>query len=133
MKRFILSMCIVAALGGAALAARAYDLKEMTPPVKAAFHGRKARYADLKAFEKQGVVGENNRGYVTTLGAAAGAPDVVDAENADRKVIYKAIVQQNELADSDLVTVEKAFAQVRRNKAEPGEKVQDESGTWITK
>ena len=133
MKRLILSICILAALTGAALAAGAYDLKEFTPPVKAAFHARKARYAELKSLKAQGAVGENNRGYVFALGAVPGVSDVVNAENADRKVIYQAIVEQNGLGSSELLTVEKAFAHVQRNKASPGEKVQDEDGTWVTK
>ena len=133
MKRFIFSICILAALAGAALAAGAYDLKEMTPTVKAAFQGRKARYAELKSLKAQGAAGETNRGYVFALGAVPGVSDVVKAENTDRKIIYQAIVEQNGLADSDLVTVEKAFAQVQRKKAAAGEKVQDEDGTWTVK
>jgi uncharacterized protein YdbL (DUF1318 family) len=133
MKRLILSICFLAALGGAALAAGAYDLKEMTPTVKAALEGRKARYAELKSLKAQVAVGETNRGYVFAIGTVPGVSDVVNAENTDRKVIYQAIVEQNGLGDSDLMTVEKAFAKVQRDKAASGEKIQDEDGTWTVK
>ena len=133
MKRLILSICILAAMAGAAMATGAYDIKEMTPPVKAALEGRKSRYADLKEFKKQGIVGENNRGYVTAIGAAAGVSKLVEAENADRKAIYQAIIEQNELTGNALATVEQVFAKVQRDKAEPGEKIQDEDGKWSAK
>jgi uncharacterized protein len=126
-------ICMLAIVTSAVWAAGAYDIKEMTPPVKAALEGRKARYADLKALKKQGAVGETNRGYVKALEAVSGAGDIAEAENADRKVIYKAILEQNGLLESELVTVEKVFAQVQRDKAESGEKIQDEGGAWIVK
>ena len=133
MKRFILSICMLAMVAGTALAVGAYDLKEMTPTVKAAFEGRKARYAELKSLKGQGAVGENKSGYVTALGAVPGVNDVVQAENTDRKVIYQAIVEQNGLNGSELATVEKVFAQVQRDKADAGEKIQNEDGNWGTK
>ncbi len=133
MKRFWLSVLILSAFCNAALAAGAYDLKEMTPAVKAALDGRKSRYAELKAFKKQGLVGETNRGYIKALVSAPGVKEIVEVENADRKVIYQAIVEQNGLRDSELLTVEKVFAQVQRDKAEAGEKIQDEGGSWVVK
>jgi len=133
MKRFILFLCMVAMISGAAWAAGAYDLKEITPTVKAALEGRKARYAELKALKAQGAAGETNRGYVFALEAVPGVSDVVSAENADRKVIYQAIVDQNGLAASGITTVEKVFAGVQRDKADAGEKYQDENGKWVTK
>jgi hypothetical protein len=44
--------------------------------------------------------------------------------------VYEAIVQQNKLGSGALATVEAVFARVQRDKAEPGEKVQDASGRW---
>ncbi|MBF0620114.1 MAG: DUF1318 domain-containing protein [Candidatus Omnitrophica bacterium] len=131
MKKMILFVVMLVVLGGAAFA-QSYDIKNKTPAVTSALDARKARFAELKALKAQGLVGENNQGYVQALGGAdAGA--IVSAENQDRRLIYKAIVEQNGLADSALSTVEGVFAGVQRNKASSGEKVQDESGAWITK
>ncbi|NTV28644.1 MAG: YdbL family protein [Candidatus Omnitrophica bacterium] len=133
MKAFGLSILILAAACSAVMAAGAYDIKEMTPAVQSALDGRKARYAELKSFKKQGAIGETSRGYVKALDASAGVREITEAENADRRVIYQAIVSQNELPGSELSTVEKVFAKVQRDKAESGEKVQDEDGQWGAK
>ncbi len=110
-----------------------YDIKTMTPEVKAALEARKARFSELKALKAQGAVGENNRGYVEALGGAADVKALVKDENADRKEVYQAIVDQNELGQAALVTVENVFAAVQRDKATAGEKIQEPSGDWTTK
>lgn len=107
-----------------------YDIKEMTPAVKSALDGRKSRFTELKTMKTQGVVGENNRGYVQALGGGADVKALVAAENKDRKQVYEAIVQQNNLGPAALPTVEAVFARVQREKADPGDKVQDASGRW---
>lgn len=124
----ILSICCLAV--SAVLANSKYDLQELTPAVKASLDARKARFSELKELKKQGVVGENNQGYVEALGGDARVKEVVRAENADRKKIYQAIVEQNELGPDALPTVEEVFAKIQREKAEAGEKVQDPSGKW---
>ena len=110
-----------------------YDIKEMTPEVKASLDARRARYEQLAVMKAQGKVGENNRGYLEALESGDGVRDVVDAENNDRKSIYKTIVGQNGLPADALATVEKVFAQVQRDKAASGDSLQDESGNWIKK
>ena len=110
-----------------------YDIKTLTPDVKVALDARKARFSELKALKAKGLVGENNRGYVEVLGGGADAKALVNAENANRKAVYLAIVEQNELADGALATVEGVFAGVQRAKAVAGEKVQDPSGNWLIK
>ena len=110
-----------------------YDLKEITSQVKAALDNRRERFNELQELKQRGIVGENNRGYVELLTEAKAYRDLVDAENADRRLIYKTIVQQNNLADSELEKVEKAFAQVQKEKADPGDKIQDADGNWVTK
>lgn len=130
MKKLFTVCLLICAAAATAPAQATYDIKEMTPAVKSALDGRKARFADLKALKTQGVVGENNRGYVETLGGGKSAEALVAAENKDRKLVYNAIVEQNKLGPGALATVEAVFARVQRDKAEPGEKVQDASGRW---
>jgi uncharacterized protein YdbL (DUF1318 family) len=109
-----------------------YSIRQMTPEVSAALENRKARFEQLRELKSQGVVGENNKGYLTVLMEGQGADNVVANENADRKVIYQTIAEQNDLKDA-LGTIETVFAQVQRDKAENGDKVQNEDGSWSTK
>ena len=109
-----------------------YDIKEMTPEVKAALENRRSRFDQLKEFKARGLVGENNRGYVEVLSYDLAANSVAESENQDRKVIYKAIEVQNNLSGA-LETIEKVFAQVQRDKASPGDKIQTEDGAWVVK
>jgi uncharacterized protein YdbL (DUF1318 family) len=132
MKRALLTVVLTSVLAAAAIA-QGYDIKTMTPEVQAALEARKGRFAELKALKGQGFAGENNRGYVEAMGGGAEAKALVKAENADRKAVYQAIVEQNELGEAALATVEAVFAGVQREKAAAGEKVQDPSGEWITR
>jgi uncharacterized protein YdbL (DUF1318 family) len=133
MKKFMAAVLMMAVLGVGSMAYAAYDIKTMTPQVKAALEGRKERFSSLKQLKAQGAVGENNRGYVEVLGGNSSAKALVSAENADRKAIYEAIVEQNELGSGALATVEAVFAGVQRDKAESGEQVQSPSGKWSSK
>ncbi len=125
---FIASVCI---LSGAWAAS--YDIKEMTPEVKAALDGRRSRFDELKSLKAQGAIGENNKGYVEVLKSEGAAQSVADAENRDRRFIYTTIVAQNGLPEGALGTVETVFAQVQRDKAGAGDKIQDASGQWTAK
>ena len=111
----------------------AYDIQEITPEVKAALDNRRQRFDELQDLKRRGIVGENNQGYVQLLTEAHGYRDLVDAENSDRRVIYLAIIKQNNLAESEQGKVEAAFAQVQKDKANPGDKIQAEDGSWTTK
>jgi uncharacterized protein len=107
-----------------------YSIKAMTPEVKQALDSRKERFSELRDLKSEGAIGENNRGYVHALNEKA--KTLVAAENKDRKVIYQTIAEQNNLEDA-LSTIESAFAQVQRDKAEAGDKIQDDEGNWINK
>ncbi|MFA5059148.1 MAG: YdbL family protein [Candidatus Omnitrophota bacterium] len=109
-----------------------YDIKEMTPEVKSALENRKNRYEQLRQLKSQGIVGEGNRGYVVALIDDASAKSLVASENNDRKSIYRAIEQQNNLTNA-LETIEKVFAQVQKDKAAAGDKIQNEDGSWVIK
>jgi uncharacterized protein len=133
MRKFIFSTLFLMALCSPSFAQGAYDIKEMTPEVKSALEARKARFGELKALKAQGFVGENNSGYVAPLGGGRYVLELVEAENKDRKFIYQTIVEQNGLAKDALATVEGVFAGVQLDKANPGDKVQDAAGNWLTK
>ena len=133
-KNIFLFMCLMAvSVVTPVLAQQSYDIKEMTPEVKAALDGRRGRYEQLTALKAQGALGESNRGYVEVLKGDGQVEGLADAENRDRKFIYQTIVEQNGLPSEALFTVEKVFAQVQREKAVSGDKVQLEDGSWIVK
>jgi uncharacterized protein YdbL (DUF1318 family) len=110
-----------------------YDIKEMTPDVQNALNNRSARYESLQSLKAAGQVGENSRGYVEALNGSSAGSAVVSSENADRRIIYQAIVKQNALPSSALAQVEEAFAEVQRDKARPGDSIQMPSGQWKKK
>jgi uncharacterized protein YdbL (DUF1318 family) len=133
MKKILLSAVMLLLLNITTVWAASYDIKEMTPEVKAALDSRRSRFDELKSLKSQGAIGENNQGYVEVLKSTGNAQSVADAENRDRKFIYTTIVAQNGLPSSALSTVEEVFAQVQRDKASSGDKIQDSSGSWTTK
>lgn len=132
MKKIVMIVLLMVMLGGAVYA-QAYDIKEMTPVVKTALEARKGRFAELKMLKTKGVIGETYRGYVEALGGNKEVAQLVEMENRDRRIIYQAIVEQNNLNAGALATVEEVFASVQRDKAAAGEKVQDASGKWTSK
>ena len=109
-----------------------YSIKIMTPEVKSALDGRRSRYDQLREYKTSGALGENNQGYVAVLKSEGSADSVAAQENQDRKVIYQTIAEQNGL-DNAIGTIERVFAQVQRDKADSGDKIELEDGTWSTK
>lgn len=109
-----------------------YSLKEITPDVNTALEARRARYNDLAALKAKGTIGENNRGYLEVLVPDPAAQALVEAENKDRKTVYTAIAEQNGLT-GQLETIEKVFADVQREKAKPGDKIQNPDGQWVAR
>ena len=136
MKRtrlFIASLSIALLMAISTALAGQYDLKTITPEINQALKGRQARYQKLQALKQSGAIGENNRGYAAALTGDPTAASVVSAENTDRGVIYRALVDQNALGPNGMREVEKAFAEVQNDKALPGEMVQSASGNWTRK
>ena len=133
LKIFGILIILAAALTPMSARAEAkYSLKEMTPEVSAALDARRARFDNLADLKAKGMVGEDDRGYVKALVSDPEVEAVVDAENNDRELVYTTIAQQNNLA-AEMATIEKVFAQVQRDKAMSGDKIQQEDGQWITK
>jgi uncharacterized protein len=109
-----------------------YDIKTMTPQIKAAFDNRRTRFSEVSAYKQQGVFGENNRGYIDVFSGDSTSQSLANAENLDRQIIYKAIAEQNGLTGA-LNTIESVFANTQRTKAQAGERIQLENGQWVNK
>ncbi|MGD8883534.1 MAG: YdbL family protein [Desulfobacterales bacterium] len=90
----------------------------------------KKRLPVIKALKAEGIVGEDNQGYLQFVGGKKEKADVIAAENNDRKTVYAAIAKQQGTT-AELVGKRRAM-QIAK-KANPGEWVQDASGKWIQK
>ncbi len=133
-KILILLVAVSLASGmiGTNALAQNYDIKEMTPAIKQALDNRRARFNELQKYKQTGAIGEDNHGYVAVLSAGGGASAVASDENRDRRVIYTAIAEQNNLSHA-MGTIEGVFAEVQRQKAQPGEYIQQDNGQWAVK
>jgi uncharacterized protein YdbL (DUF1318 family) len=88
------------------------------------------RLPEIKALKDQGVVGENNKGYLEFVGKQKTKADVVQAENNDRKQVYRAIAKQQ---GTTVELVGKHRAVQIAKKARPNEWLQDANGNWYRK
>lgn len=77
----------------------------------------------------QGVIGENNQGFLE-FRAAQQQADVVNAENADRTTVYNAISKKT--GASPAIVGQRRAAQIAQQ-AQAGEWLQDASGQWYQK
>jgi len=106
---------------------------------------------DLTAFKKLQWVGENNQGLLSAfpmqkervpedLGAFAERysqkelDSVVSQINTARETLMRRVIDLNEnLTDADWPSVRAIFGKLNADNALPGEKIQDENGTWRVK
>lgn len=89
-----------------------------------------ARLPVINTLKAQGLIGENNRGFLEFRSGQQPNADVIAAENQDRKTVYAAIAARQN-ASVDLVGQTRA-AQIAA-KEPAGVWVQDPSGTWNKK
>ena len=90
----------------------------------------KSRLPLIKQLKSQGLVGEDNGGFLQFVGDKKVSADVVAAENKDRQTVYKAIAKQQGTT-AELVGKRRALQIAKR--AAPGEWVQDAGGQWQQK
>lgn len=90
----------------------------------------KERLPVIKVLKAEGVIGENNKGYLEFIGGKQAKKDVINAENSDRKQVYTAIAKQQ---GTSVDLVGKRRAKQIENKAKPGQWIQDQSGKWYQK
>lgn len=106
---------------------------------------------DLDRFKRLGWAGENNRGLVEPFSinrddvpedlkafadrySAEEFEYVISKINESRKQIMMRVIHMNEdLDESDLPEVQEIFAKINTEKADPGVKIQDAEGNWLTK
>lgn len=90
----------------------------------------KARLPAIVQLKAAGIVGETNQGLLAFVGVEKQQPDLVAAENEDRKTVYAAIAKQQGTT-ADVVAKRRALQNAER--ARPGEWLQDAAGKWYQK
>jgi len=90
----------------------------------------KQRLPAIVALKAQGIVGENNLGYLAFVTAQKSQESIVASENKDRKTIYAYIAKQQK---TTLAVVEKRRAIALSQRAAAGEFIQKADGSWIKK
>jgi len=120
--RHIFALTLLAVLGFLffAQAVLADDIKERM----------KARLPVIAELKAQGLVGENNRGYLEFRTEQKPKADIVEAENKDRLEVYKAIAARQN-ATPEFVGQARA-AQIA-GKEPAGYWIQDSGGAWKRK
>ena len=90
----------------------------------------RARVPEIGALKAQGIVGENNKGFLEFVDGKKAKAGMIQAENNDRRAVYSAIArQQNTTPD----LVGKRRAKQIGVKARPGSWLQDSGGRWYKK
>jgi uncharacterized protein YdbL (DUF1318 family) len=89
-----------------------------------------ARLPTINALKSNGVVGENNQGYLTMLKKQNDKKALVDAENKDRRKAYEMIAKQQ---GSTAAHVGQRRALQIAQKAKTGTWLQDAKGKWYKK
>lgn len=84
----------------------------------------------IDSMKAQGIVGENNEGFLEYRQAAKPKQEVVQAENEDRAAVYAAIAR-NQGVEPGFVGRRRALQIAER--AEPGTWLQRPDGSWYQK
>ena len=89
-----------------------------------------SRLPVINNLKARGIVGENNLGFLEFIGNRKEKPDVVEAENRDRKSVYEAIAKKQ---GTTTEVVGKHRAVQIAGKALAGQWLQDANGKWFKK
>jgi uncharacterized protein YdbL (DUF1318 family) len=87
-----------------------------------------ARLPAIVALKAEGIIGEDNKGYLAFVGSARQQVDIVAGENQDRRQVYAAIAKQQ---GTTVEVVGELRARQIAGNASPGDWLQNEQGAWI--
>lgn len=90
----------------------------------------RSRLPELTALKAQGVIGENNKGYLEFVGKKIVKREIVEAENNDREKVYENIAKQQ---GTTVEVVGSLRARQIAENAKAGEWLQDDKGNWFRK
>lgn len=111
------------------------------PAIRTIIASRAARLSALNGWKASGVIGENNQGLVEarSLDAVPGLKERADVqrlirdENADREQLYREIAAAKNVELSLLPRIRETYASTLRDKAHPGDWIQQPDGAWVQK
>ena len=112
------------------------DIRTQTPQLMKAIASRRDRFGQIQQWKGRGCIGETNQGMLEPRpgqGCSGDVATLIGAENADRQFTYDTLMQQNNIPASDAPRVRAAFAKANRDRAQPGEWIQQENGQWVKK
>ena len=89
-----------------------------------------ARIPAINSLKNQGIIGENNQGFLEYRSSSKPHKKLVDAENADRKLVYR-IIGKKQGASPALVGRRRAIQIAKKGKA--GQWFQKPDGSWYKK
>jgi uncharacterized protein YdbL (DUF1318 family) len=112
------------------------EIQTRTPELMKAIDSRRARREELDRWKARGCVGESNH-WAVELRPGPDCPSsvatIVGAENADREYILQTLMQQNHMPAADAPRLREALAKAVRERAKPGDWVQQPDGSWAKK
>ncbi len=113
------------------------DINVSTAAIRALKESMKARSGTLKPHLGAGKLGLGKDGMLAVrdlsglgLREQAEIRRLVDAENRDRRSLYKEIAKANNFEEERVDDIQAIFAETWREKAENGWWTQDSNGTW---
>ena len=116
------------------------DFNIDTPEIRAITERRKGRFAKIDALLTKGAIGEGKDGYLKEkdirslpLKEIAEARKLVREENKDRKGLYEAIADANDIDADKIPDIGVEFAQEIREMLRVGQFYQDDEGNWVAK
>ena len=89
-----------------------------------------ARFPAINTLKDQGVIGENNKGFLEFRGNKQPQKDIVNDENRDRQKVYEAIGKKQ---SASAVLVGQRRAATIAQKSRPGHWFQNPDGSWHKK
>ncbi|NOZ86862.1 MAG: YdbL family protein [Deltaproteobacteria bacterium] len=136
-------MQLVASVRGTDAEKKQIHMSETRRRAVAAMQSREFNRDDIDDLEAKGIIGENNRGFLSILEENAQGTDqktmalakrLVKEENRDRQVILESVVTLSEnLTKADLPDVRRTYHQMILENLKPGVYVQDDDGKWMKK
>ena len=90
----------------------------------------KQRLPQIVQMKQQGVIGENDKGYLEYVSGKRPNQEIVEAENSDRRKVYEMIAKQQGVS---IQKVEQLRAAQIVKKAIKGEMLKRSDGSWYKK
>lgn len=123
--------------------AKTQPMSDEKKKVLTAVQNRRFNKDDINEFKRDGVIGENNKGFLEIRDDQKLDKDeeyrkrvekIIADENRDRQIIKNRAIQVNEqIAQAGEESVDQVFAKIYQDESEAGTWLQLADGTWLKK